>query len=272
MPMLDDSVLLGQLAEEFSARVRQGQMPDLEEYVGRYPALAERIRALFPTLLLLEGLGKASAPNGSARRADDGLRPEADFGGYQIVRELGRGGMGMVYEAVHQELNRRVALKVLLRGETQRPRQFERFLREARTAAGLHHSNIVPVFDVGQVNGVPYYAMQFIDGHGLDKLDPSQSLDEPANSCGANTAPYCPEEPLAPRLPDSYVPRLRAREPANRSRWVAELGIQAADGLDHAHQRGVIHRDIKPSNLLLDARGVLWITDFGLARCRDNLS
>jgi serine/threonine protein kinase len=169
--MPDDSVLLNQLAEEFSDRVRRGQLPSVEEYAARHPALAERIRALFPTLLFLEGLaGQAVA--GATVDAEElaplgSLAPGQTFNQYRIVRELGRGGMGVVYEAIHLPLDKRVALKVLPR---EGAAQLERFLREARTAAGLHHTNIVPVFDIGQCGGVPYFAMQLIDGRGLDRL------------------------------------------------------------------------------------------------------
>src|SRR5262245_31039642 len=161
--MTEDSALLGELAEEFTAQVRAGRLPRVEDFAARHPALADRIRALFPTLMLLEGLAGGDAPPAPAA-----LSPGAVFGPYRVVREVGRGGMGVVYEAVHQALNRRVALKVLP-VHNARPGQLERFLREAQTAAGLHHTNIVPVFDVGQVAGVPYYAMQFIPGVGLDR-------------------------------------------------------------------------------------------------------
>src|SRR5262245_46131985 len=164
MSMPDDSVLLGQLAEEFTARVRRGELPDAEQYAARHPALAERVRALFPTLMLLEGLA-----NPAGERPESGLGPGATFGAYRIERELGRGGMGVVYEATHLALGRRVALKVLPVTGLGVGR-LERFLREAQTAAGLHHTNIVPVFDVGQVAGNPYYAMQLIRGRGLDRV------------------------------------------------------------------------------------------------------
>jgi WD40 repeat protein/tetratricopeptide (TPR) repeat protein len=235
--MPDDSVLLGQLAEEFSGRVRRGELPAVEEYAGRHPALAERIRALFPTLMLLEGMagarvgpGATIADGGAGR--DGALAAGQVFNHYRIEREIGRGGMGVVYEATHLPLDKRVALKVLpvLPGEG--AGQLERFLREAKTAAGLHHTNIVPVFDIGQAGGTPYFAMQLIDGRGLDKV-----LHDWQN-----------------------------RPPADLFRLVARLGVQAADALACAHQRGVIHRDIKPSNLLLDGQGVVWVTDFGLAR------
>ena len=152
--MADPSMLLAERAEDFAARVRQGQLPEVEEYAVRHPELAERIRALFPTLRLLEGLAAGGAsvhePGGS------GLRPGSPFGAYRIERELGRGGMGIVYEAIHLALNRRVALKVLPGEGLNQANHLERFLREAQTAAGLHHTNIVPVFDVGQANGTTY--------------------------------------------------------------------------------------------------------------------
>src|SRR5262245_20983592 len=149
--MPDDSVLLGELAEEFSAKARQGLMPNIEEYAQRHPGLAERIRALFPTLLFLEGMAGGSAPDALKERTDDeaAVAPGTTFGNFRIEREIGRGGMGVVFEATHQALAKRVALKVL---PIQGPRDatnLERFLREAQTAAALHHTNIVPVFDVG---------------------------------------------------------------------------------------------------------------------------
>lgn len=109
--MSDDS-LLGQLAEEFTRRVREGKPPDIEEYASRYPELAGRIRELFPTLMLLEGMA-ATSDSVTADALPSGLSPGSVFGQYRIEREIGRGGMGIVYEATHLLLEKRVALKML---------------------------------------------------------------------------------------------------------------------------------------------------------------
>jgi len=166
--MTDDS-LLGQLAEEFTHRVREGKLPDIEEYASCYPELASRIRELFPTLMLLEGMA-ATGDAGGAAAPPSPLSPGSVFGNYRIGREIGRGGMGIVYEAVHVPLEKLVALKVLPMRTPAGAGHLERFFREARRAAGLHHTNIVPVFDVGQVAGTPYFAMQYIEGRGLDQV------------------------------------------------------------------------------------------------------
>jgi hypothetical protein len=245
--MPDESVVLGELAEEYTTRLRAGQLPDIEDYARRHPELAGRIRELFPALMFLEGMAGAAPRPGVTGRPElaPAPVPGRDFGNYRIEREIARGGMGIVYEAVHRALEKRVALKVLPVLGGGHPVQLERFLREARTAAALHHGNIVSVFDVGQVEGTPYYAMQYIEGRGLDRvLRQLQSGAETAALPEAARTDFC--------------------------RWVARLGVQAAEGLAYAHQRGVIHRDVKPSNLLLDDQGTLWITDFGLARRLDD--
>ena len=167
---VDDRLL--RLAEEFAGRYQRGEHPALTEYAERYPELAAQIRDLFPALVVMEEFGSVAGPGGGAGAGGalaDGTAP-ARLGEYRILREVARGGMGIVYEAVQESLGRHVALKVLPFQSLARPGQLERFQREARAAARLHHTNIVPVFGVGTHAGVHYYAMQFIQGQGLDSV------------------------------------------------------------------------------------------------------
>ena len=165
--------------------------------------------------------------------------------------------MGVVYEAVHQSLGRRVALKVLFDSAVQGRSARERFLREARTAASLHHTNIVPVFDVGSADGHLYFAMQLIEGRSLEELSVDSAGLRDRKAISGNAA--------SPAAPDSTLP-LNPPLSNLSATQIAKLGLQAAEALAYAHTRGVVHRDVKPSNLLLDSSGTLWIADFGLAR------
>jgi WD40 repeat protein/serine/threonine protein kinase len=170
---------LGQIADEFVEAFRQGQRPSVEEFARRYPAHADEIRDMLPALVLME---QAKAPD---QTSGEGASPAAgpplsQLGDYQILREVGRGGMGVVYEARQLSLGRHVAIKVLPSHALLDPRHLGRFRREARSAAKLHHTNIVPVFGVGEQDGLHYYAMQFIKGLGLDKvLDELRRLRQP---------------------------------------------------------------------------------------------
>jgi len=159
------------LAEEFLDRKRRGEHPTLREYVERYPELAAEIRDLFPALLMMENLGESSGGTTGSLAADNGAAQGVRLdrlGDYRILREIGRGGMGVVYEAEQESLGRRVALKVLSASSLLDPKQVRRFEREARAAAKLHHTNIVPVFGVGRQDGQHYFVMQFIAGLGLN--------------------------------------------------------------------------------------------------------
>jgi serine/threonine protein kinase len=160
-----------ELAEEFLERFRKGERPPLSEYTTRYPDLAEEIRDLFPALLMLEGVRPATvADEGAPAAASPRSRRLERLGDYRILREVGRGGMGIVYEAEQESLGRHVALKVLPAHTLIDPLHLQRFQREARAAARLHHTNIVPVFGVGEHQGLHYYVMQFIQGQGLDQI------------------------------------------------------------------------------------------------------
>ena len=317
----DRDVLLNQLADEFAVRRRAGERPRLDEYCERYPDLADDIRSLFPAMLELER-ARADAGPDLALAVGDGRR-STTLGDFRLLREVGRGGMGVVYEAEQLSLGRRVALKLLPPGVFRDPVKRRRFEREAKAAAKLHHTNIVPVHGFGEHDGTPYYVMQFIPGLGLDAV-----IDELGLSSGRTADPNRPADPdraglsaalarsllggdtsgtgdpLAPAAPnlaataaDGFPPppgtdrassgsfstsgvQLPGQSgtgvPSTSGRrttyWqsVARIGAQVAGALAYAHQLGVLHRDIKPANLLLDLGGVVWVTDFGLAKADDS--
>jgi WD40 repeat protein/serine/threonine protein kinase len=160
------------LAEEFLGRYRRGERPSLKEYTDSHPDLAAEIREVFPAMALMENIALAddSLEGDSPSRVPQPPGPLQQLGDFRIIREVGHGGMGIVYEAEQVSLGRHVALKVLSRRMLLDARQARRFEREAKAAARLHHTNIVPVFGVGQHDGLPYYVMQLIQGRGLNDV------------------------------------------------------------------------------------------------------
>lgn len=358
------------LADEFAARLRAGHAPSIDEYAAENPELADEIHAIFPSIEMMERLSRKEH---TERKFDSrtsrltGHTTET-LGDFQILREIGRGGMGIVYEAVEKSLKRRVALKVLGPGVAGSPRQIHRFIREAEAAARLHHTNIVPVYGISKEKDLHFFAMQFIDGVPLsdvirlvgghpsnpddsvvsdggtlaerllasgpasdqsspsatidfrkDQEDSSRSFDardaaqvllsgtmkdlslragarsssekpaagtpSPANA-RRNGTPLPSKPELAAAIstsdasPSTDAPGSSASDTANDQhalpeismrywRSVARIGADVAGALHYSHQHGVLHRDIKPSNLLLDRQGVVWVTDFGLARHED---
>jgi serine/threonine protein kinase/TolA-binding protein len=245
-----------------------GRSDELSALLARHPDLADEVVAFVAgqdeVAVLAAPLRDVAAP--VALLEPTGL--PGTLGDFRIVREVGRGGMGIVYEAEQISLGRRVALKVLPFAATMDPRQLQRFHNEARAAAGLHHTNIVPVYGVGCERGVHYYAMQFIDGRTLAALIAEQRGDSPS------AGPTVPEAEGAPAAATTVAPAAQATSAAPRDpayfRRVAEWGIQAAEALDCAHTLGVVHRDVKPANLLVDTSGRLWVTDFGLAQIQND--
>jgi serine/threonine protein kinase/WD40 repeat protein len=326
MDVSDKYALLDQLAEDFAARYRRGDRPALTEYAERHPELADDIRELFPALVQVEQAdADLHAAEGSVSSGPAAL---TNVGDYQILREVGRGGMGVVYEAEQRSLGRRVALKLLPLAGMNDARTLVRFQREARAAAKLHHTNIVPVFEVGQNRKFCYYAMQLIQGQALNEIIRELRLlrgqsciaEEPRLPCAAvdasalhaparpvvqslltgqfrsdkltheSASPQSPQDrtetqtvlPSSGHAPTIHSANSSSAKPAGLAqlssidsayhhyvRTVASAGQQVADALAYAHARGIIHRDIKPSNLMLDASGVVWVTDFGLCKSTD---
>jgi serine/threonine protein kinase len=248
--------LVSRVADEFMGRLDRGEQPQIEEYAGRHPQIAAVLRQVLPALQVLRA--PAQGPASAGDPADSGPAPVGCLGDYRILREIARGGMGVVYQAEQISLGRRVALKVLPFAAALDARQLQRFKNEAQAAAQLHHTNIVPVFGVGCERGVHYYAMQLIDGQTLAAmiLQLRQLAGLEAGGGGHAEGATPPAAALSTER--------SARGPAY-FRTVARLGAQAAEALEHAHQLGVVHRDVKPANLMVDGRGNLWVTDFGLA-------
>lgn len=266
--------------DDYLSDLERGVDRSAEELIAQYPQWGDALRQ---ALASLDAVRKVVAAFPSAEQTE--TLPQ--LGDYRILREIGRGGMGIVYEARQLSLGRTVALKVLPFAAVLDPVQVQRFQNEAQAAAQLHHPHIVPVFAVGCERGVHYYSMQYIDGRSLDQVVRELQVDSRAvhpqavNPRAATTrrlssiAPAPTTEPHTPaRRPSPSRETVRGHStlPAHRGvphvRAMVELVAQAAEGLHHAHECGVIHRDVKPSNLLVDRRGKLSVADFGLARCQ----
>jgi WD40 repeat protein/serine/threonine protein kinase/tetratricopeptide (TPR) repeat protein len=176
-------LVLARLADEFAARYHAGERPTLDEYINRHPELADDIREMLPAMVEIAQVKEDQEGPLSEPAAEPAAAPAfGSIGDFRIIREVGKGGMGVVYEAEQVSLGRHVALKVLPRNMLLDARARRRFDREARSAARLHHTNIVPVFGVGAQDGMPYYVMQFIQGLGLDQVLQELKKMQPAGS------------------------------------------------------------------------------------------
>ncbi len=236
------------LAEAVASARRRGTSFDVDAFAQRHALEPVDVRRQVEMLEALDELGSdsrsasaivdgGSLPGHASEPCDSATRT---LGDYRLLRRIGSGGMGVVYEAEQLSLARRVALKVLPHASTLDPRRIERFRREARAAASLDHPHVVPVHAVGFDEGVHYYAMRYVEG-----------------------------ETLAVRM--ARTVRSAASSPEHVRAGVRFAG-QAAHALAHAHERGVVHRDVKPSNLLLDEDDTLRVADFGLAALEDDSS
>jgi serine/threonine protein kinase len=278
--------------QDYLAEMEAGRRPDRRAFAARYPDLTE---AMAPYLEALDAVHAAKPELQQSTQSRRGPAPAVvapdiaePLGDFSIVREIGRGGMGVVYEAIQLSLGRRVALKVLPFAAALDARQLQRFKNEAQAAAHLHHTNIVPVYAVGCARGVHFYAMQLIEGQNLAVLveelrgssrvnlteghkgHASQSQKVKGNETSDYRSPLlhpadAPTQVMHTAL-GTQLTTLRTSRGGEFFRTVARLVVQAAEGLDYAHGLGIVHRDVKPANLLVDERGTVWITDFGLAQ------
>jgi serine/threonine protein kinase len=294
--------------QEYVAALEAGRRPNRRELLARHPDIADELAACLDGLAFVHSAageipGATPSPGRGNEERDGGIDHSTSaqpLGDFRLVREIGRGGMGTVYEAVQLSLGRRVAVKVLPLAAAMDPRHLERFRNEAQAAAQLHHTNIVPVYAVGCERSVHFYAMQLIEGPslaevirglrelnqptegaaGVDAFPKSSSATTawPPSDTNSVTGPKAAAIAVETRLKDlargalgpmssaENLTVLRTARGSAYSRSVAGLGLQVAEALDYAHRIGIVHRDIKPANLLLDAKGTLWITDFGLAQ------
>lgn len=223
---------LALLITNLADRAQRGEQISLEEQCRANPQFAGDLRELWGAVMVAQVAGKSNSVAATlAPQPHDSPSGSLDLpsrlGDYLLLEELGRGGMGVVFRAQQASLGREVAVKMILRGELARHNERERFQAEAQAAARLDHPGIVPVYEVGEIEGRPYFSMKFIRG-----------------------------TTLAQRLAEGPIP----------SREAARLLVQVAKAIHFAHEKGVLHRDLKPSNILIDEKGDPHVTDFGLAK------
>ncbi len=224
-------LLLAELLVELTERAQRGEHVEIENCCREHPDLADELRELWAAVMVAEAAGSHASKTQESSDAPDApvLRMELPcrFGDFELLEEVGQGGMGVVYRARQISLNREVAVKMILRGRLASSTDLDRFQAEAKAAARLDQPGIVPVYEVGEHDAQPYFCMKYVKGHTL--------LDE------------LKEGPLSDR------------------RSAIVLGM-VARAIHHAHRHGVLHRDLKPSNILIDEKGNPHITDFGLAK------
>jgi serine/threonine protein kinase len=252
--------LLAELCEEISARVRHGETVDLHEYLQRWPQYTQELTEAFETIQWMAQLKSPSNANGHA--SSNRLQEGETLGDYSLLREAGRGGMGIVYEAEQTSLKRRVALKVLPFASVLDPLRLKRFENEVQAAALLNHPHIVPIYGVGEDRGIHFFSMKWIDGPSLaDVIHRLKSrVLEGTTIAEKGTTPT--------QL--SSLTSCTSHRTQSYLRTAVQVIADVAEALDHAHRQGIVHRDIKPGNLLMDSRGHVWITDFGLVRMEND--
>jgi eukaryotic-like serine/threonine-protein kinase len=218
-----DDPQLADILDDYLSQLQAGKRPDRAALLVKHPELAASLKCLEA----LEGLVPAAADDFELvpDPFDDSL--PRDFGPYELLAEIGRGGMGVVYKARQKALDRVVAVKMILATHLASPEHIRRFQVEAWTAAHVRHSNITQIHDVGQYHGQHYFAMEYVEGESLAQRIARETLD---------------------------------------FETIVRLIIAVARAVDHLHAHGIVHRDLKPSNILLDSDEQPYVTDFGLAK------
>lgn len=228
---------LAEILSDVTDRIRRGESPELKALQQQHPDLAGDLQEIWPALVLAEELAQPSPDHEEPTQAPVPASPSPEtpaqsslprtFGDYELLEEIGRGGMGVVYKARQRSLDRLVAIKMVLRGELASASDLARFRAEAESAARLEHPNIVPVYDVGECDGQAFFTMKYVEGSTLRQR--------------------VAQGPMPPRAAAHYL-------------------AAVCRAIDFAHQHGILHRDLKPSNVLIDQDDRPLVADFGLAK------
>ena len=282
----------GQLAEllaQVSADLESGTPIDWQAIYAQFPEHSKELDEIRPAMEALQNLKLHDSQDGSLRGSGIGDHHPRNLGDFRILHEIGRGGMGLVYEAEQISIPRRVALKILPLAELIDEKALLRFKNEVTAIATLEHPHIVSVYSIGEERGVHYYAMQLVQGQSLAAVIRELKKRTQANESVTSqdiegvisdqqfTNPDHPDrglddtsvepdaDPNRETIARGRTATARITDP-NYFRRIVRLILPVADALQHAHDQGIVHRDVKPGNLLLDKSGRLFITDFGLAR------
>lgn len=279
---------LDEVVNQICESLQNGERVDIDGLADAHPEIASQLRSLYPTLLAISSLESSNAVGQLHRPASDDQQ-NMQLGDFRIIRQIGRGGMGVVYEAEQQSIRRSVALKILPLAALVDARALQRFKNEVAAIATLDHPHIVSVYSIGEDRGIHYFAMQLIRGQSLAAVIAElrartqqegsvtgASLNQVVSDLESETNDQTFEKKGASHFTDETAAETVARGRSSTVpsriadpvyfRNVVGLMLQAADALQHAHDHGIVHRDVKPANLLLDTTSNLFVTDFGLAR------